>query len=408
MTGARDALVIGAGPAGSAAAARLAARGFSVLLCDRASFPRDKLCGEFLSPECRGYFRELGVEEGILAREGCVIESVRFETDAAGRVERPLPGSGIGLSRRALDQTLAEEARRRGVEVRFGTRVSAVRTASRGSGAFPLFEADLVGGNGVEPVAARSVVDASGRSGGVRSPEDAFPRSSNESPGRRVAFQRHFRGPSEPVVEIYPFSGGYCGVAPVEDDRINVCFLGNTGDLRAAGGTAEAMLERAGEQNPSLAGRLASLEPAEERFRGASGFRFRRVRPSAPDRLIAGDAAAFIAPLCGDGIAMALRGALLAADVLESFLERRTTWDECRRAHRIRWRREFESRIRLGRILQEILTCPPGCAGLLHAARLWPGLADRLIQGTRGRGYRASGSPAFPSSSSAARDRSTR
>ena len=62
-----DVIVVGAGPAGSSLAARLAATGIRVLLADQSRFPRAKLCGEFISPECIGKLSDLGVLDSVIA-----------------------------------------------------------------------------------------------------------------------------------------------------------------------------------------------------------------------------------------------------------------------------------------------------------------------------------------------------
>ena len=125
-----DVAIVGAGPAGSSAAIRLAANGFSVLLVEQKKFPREKLCGEFISPECLTHFSELGVMSEINAAEGTdLTQTVFFARNGKG-VAVPSEWFGdtgslaLGLSRAEMDARLLEGARLTGVEIREETTVT--------------------------------------------------------------------------------------------------------------------------------------------------------------------------------------------------------------------------------------------------------------------------------------------
>ena len=105
-----DVAIAGGGPAGSALAIHLARAGRRVMLFERDRFPRDKLCGEFLSPEARALLLELGCLDEVLASGAVPIRRARF-TSVRGRIlEFPLPGEGLGISRAALDGILFRQA----------------------------------------------------------------------------------------------------------------------------------------------------------------------------------------------------------------------------------------------------------------------------------------------------------
>ena len=115
-----DVVVIGAGPAGATAACMLGERGHRVLLVDRASFPRAKVCGCCLAPGGQGVLRSLGLDE--LVDEGVPLDTTIVH--GAGRsTTLRFPGS-VTLSRERLDPALIEAARRRGVEFRPRTRAT--------------------------------------------------------------------------------------------------------------------------------------------------------------------------------------------------------------------------------------------------------------------------------------------
>ena len=115
-------LIAGAGPAGASAAIRLALDGFSVTLAEREKFPREKLCGEFISPECFRHFRELGVFENMLAAGGDRIRETVFYAPGGKSVSVPSEWfneteSALGLSRAEMDFQLLERAGSVGVNV---------------------------------------------------------------------------------------------------------------------------------------------------------------------------------------------------------------------------------------------------------------------------------------------------
>lgn len=410
-----DVVIVGAGPAGSALAVRLAAAGRSVLLCDRKPFPRDKLCGEFLSPEAKIYLHDLGMEERLrrAVRDLRVpeIRSVHLSIGRERSLTRSLPSPGLGLSRRVLDQLLVEEARERGALWLAPCVVRSVHAREgRGSreedeprrGREKVFVVNAVAEEGRREFQARAVVNAGGHRSGLADGKPGTGESKRGEGARGlVSFKRHWReaasgdrragtgrdqaDPAE-CVEVFPFPGGYCGISPVEGGRRNVCLIGRVSDLRRCGGTGETMLRFAATRNPALSERLSRLgTPETEKFLGDSGFRISpRSRPQGRGTCLpVGDAAGRIAPLCGDGISMALRSARIAAERLEWYLEGRSSWEEALRSYARAWSREFGARIRLGYALHLALTRPGPCRLLLGAGRAWPPLVDSLIVRTR-------------------------
>ena len=120
-------MIAGAGLAGGSLALRLAKGGARVALLDPAGFPRDKLCGEFLSPECWGVFDRLGLTEAVIQLGYHPIHRVRITTPRGRVLESEFTGAdglpGIGLSRAALDDLIVRTARAAGVTVLEKTRV---------------------------------------------------------------------------------------------------------------------------------------------------------------------------------------------------------------------------------------------------------------------------------------------
>lgn len=293
-----DIAVIGAGPAGSAAAITAARAGQRVLLIDKDEFPRHKVCGEFVS------FESTRLLESLLGHDLKAyprIHNVRlFRGDAvhAGT----LRAQAFSVSRYDLDAMLVNAALTSGVGVRTGCRVLGVSSAD---GEFAI-ETDR------DEFRARHVVNAAGRWSELR--ED---RSLPEE--RWIGVKQHFAEATPPAsTDLYFFDGGYCGVQPVATDRVNVSALVKAQVAR----TTTEVIER----SPSLTQRSQAWTPVTDLITTAP-IVFGVPHPVSSGMANVGDAAAFIDPFLGDGIAIALQTGALAArclvsESLESYRQR--------------------------------------------------------------------------------------
>jgi flavin-dependent dehydrogenase len=392
-----DLLIAGAGPSGAALACRMARRGYRVMLCDRSGFPRDKLCGEFLSPEAVAYLRRLGLDRAAWA-DAAPIRRAALAVGGLRPAEIDLPRAGIGLRRAVLDERIVEEARRRGALWHPRTRVARARARVGGrwedSSATPpgrveLFRVELLAGGARRDVLARAVVNAGGRLSGLA--PRGLPNGGRR--GRRaVAFRRHYGCRSRAArsewieggkVALFAFREGYAGVAPAGGEVVNLCFLATPERLRRAGGTAERLLAEASKENPWLRATLAELVPEGDGFISTGGIAFGPARAQAGRLLEVGDAGGMIAPAVGDGIAMALRSSEIAAEHLEAFLAGRAEWEAALAGYRRRRRREFGGRVRLARAMESLILRPRGGGLLLRALRAAPPVGAWLFRRTR-------------------------
>ncbi len=376
--------IIGGGPAGSALAALLARAGERPVLLERDRFPRAKLCGEFLSMETQALLGRIGCLDAVRALGPAAITGARFFSPSGRKVEFELGAQAWGLSRMALDEALFRHAQRCGALAFEGASVTRLEQSDGGA----LLEVEW-SPPGEAPVKrllrAGRVVAAYGRRSGLDrplgreflrrlSPFAAYKRRHAFIPGAEACAE-NLRG----KVEMHLFDGGYCGVSMVEGDAVNVCFLAEQRVLSAAGPSlrrdARGFLSGL---SPSLRSRLEALSPDGEPL-AAAQLTFTEKEPSSGAILFIGDAAGMIAPLCGDGQAMALESAVLLAELMQSAGGRElpALWDDI-------WRRRFSSRLRAGRWLQELLRRPVAAEAAVRLLRPWPGLAKSLLVATRG------------------------
>jgi len=370
-----DVIVIGGGLAGCSAAGQLAERGHDVLLLEQATYPRHKLCGEFLSPEAQDSFRRLGVLNEVRAAGAHPMTQARLTGPSGTTVEHELPGTALGLSRYRLDEMLFDRARTLGAEGRTGTKVTGVEGS--------LAEGFTVRA-GSDSVEGRLVLGAYGRRGVLDRTLDR-PFLQQHSP--YVAFKAHYTGDLRDVagtIEIHAAPGGYCGLGCVENDRLNACWIGQTSALKDAGGTPTGMLEQALYKNPALRERMSGLSRASERFEAVSQVPLMPKEQFVNDVCMIGDAAGMIAPLCGDGMAMALSAADLVVPLADDLLSGSRSPAAFRSAYETQWQRQFGRRLRLGRWVHAAAFRPAATRALLATCRVLPPLSRWLIRATRG------------------------
>jgi flavin-dependent dehydrogenase len=377
--GAVDVVVVGGGLAGCSAALSLALSGRSVALYEAKTYPHDKVCGEFLSPESEHYLSRLGVLPAIEQYQPTRISRARIVAPSGIAWSGTFRGAGLGISRRTLDAALAAQARSAGVALYEGAPVSDV------SGS--LTDGFLIRArtpDGVHEVRARAVVGAYGKRGSL---DRTLDRDSRQVRTPFVGLKAHFSGSTPGAcVDLYPFPGGYCGLSEVEARRVNACLLVRQDVfLRAAGQPAdvERFVAWMARQNRSLGDWLQRAQRISPEWLSISQVSFAQKRAVERDVLMAGDTAGLIAPLAGDGMSMALHGGLLAADWLGRFLRGDADADAVRRGYAADWRRAFTGRLRLGRLLQAVLLRPRLLETGLALLNVVPALGDYFVTHTR-------------------------
>lgn len=368
-----DVIVAGAGPAGAIAALVLARAGARVLILDRSTFPRDKLCGDTINPGAVRFLRDLGYAGGPLTsgyrlRGMCVTGPTasvtsRYEADAAG----------ISVRRRDLDEWLLDAAIQAGV--RFEP-----RTIVRG----PLFDDANGQVRGV-------VLSTQGRSADVRMPalmviaadgrRSVLARLADlRAPAARIrrwAFGTYATGVAgmSDLGEMHIRAGSYCGLAPLDPDLVNICVV-----TTPAPGTRDAMhaIREVVARDPALSKRLACASfEGPSKVLGPLAADVRAV--GVPGLLLAGDAAGFVDPMTGDGIHLAMQGAQLAALEALRAMETGQFRDAVTRLAQAR-RRQFGSKLQFNRMLRGLVQAPSLVDLASRAARIAPSVLHRAVQ----------------------------
>lgn len=297
-----DALVIGGGLAGAAAAIGLAEAGARVTLVERASGPHDKVCGAFLSGEAVALLDRLGVGDVLAAAPA--IDRLALESGGR-RARADLPFTARGLSRLVLDEALLARAEALGVGILRGERVEGI-------------DADgtrrLVRLSGGRTLAAPHVVLATGKHdlrGHPRPLADADPMVGiKQTFAPSAAGREALAG----TIALALFEGGYAGLQMVEGGRANLCLAMRESRLRAAGGPT-GIVAAAIRESVLLAQAIGDAAPIDARPLAVARVPYGYVRRAgvADGVYAVGDQAGVIPSFCGDGMAIALHSGLGAA-----------------------------------------------------------------------------------------------
>jgi flavin-dependent dehydrogenase len=290
------ALIAGAGPAGCAAAIRLAAGGVRPLLIERSEGPRDVVCGGFLGWDAIAALRRLGVDAAALGAPS--ITRLRLVTER-GQFEAPLPRPAAGLSRRTLDPVLQAAAEAAGAELLRGRSIRAADPDLR--------RLRLEDGEEIE---GEALLIATGKHELRGVERDAALAAAPLGLRASVAGAPDLEG----YIELHLFDGGYAGALLQEDGTANLCLSVSRARLKAAGGV-EPLLAALGDEVPALRRRLEGgvLTP----WSAVAGVPYGwRARGTADGVYRLGDQAAVIASLAGDGIAIALESGIAGAEAV--------------------------------------------------------------------------------------------
>lgn len=308
-----DILIAGAGPAGSSAAIHLATHGLSVLLVEQKKFPRPKLCGEFISPECQDHFEKLGVARSINCSDPASISETVFYSSRGHQVTVPSNWFGgrmaLGLSRAVMDELMLRRAAEVGVEVIEGASVVG-----------PRIKTDSVHGlrikTGIDELEFQAplTIDATGR---ARILARKLNHGHKHKP-KLIAFKAHFQNTrvAPGACEIYFYNGGYGGLSSIESGESNLCFIISADQVKRCNSDPERVMREMVMQNPRAAYTLGHAITSSE-WLSASWESFGRQSPAPAKGLLAiGDAASFIDPFTGSGMLMAMESGELAAEVI--------------------------------------------------------------------------------------------
>ncbi|WP_291128650.1 NAD(P)/FAD-dependent oxidoreductase [Flavobacterium sp. UBA7682] len=363
-------VIIGGGLAGLTAAIHLRKLNIAVTLVEKNTYPKHKVCGEYISNEVVPYFQWLNIAVEDLRPTD--ISKLQFSTVSGKTINTVLPLGGFGVSRYALDNFLYQKALADGCHVihesveniHFDNDKFTIITSSGTT-----IQTDLV----IGAFGKRSNIDIQ------------LSRKFMQQKSPWLAVKAHYEGsfPND-VVGLHNFKGGYCGVSKVEENRINICYLASYKTFKEHK-NSDGYQKEALEQNPHLKNIFKNTKLLFEKPLTISQISFEPKLPVENHILMIGDTAGLIHPLCGNGMAMAIHSAKIAAEVIDDYIHQRIkTRAQLEKNYTQHWNQTFKSRLKTGRLLANILLKPKLSHIVFRIVMIAPFLLPMIIKKTHG------------------------
>lgn len=364
-------LVIGGGLAGLVSSILLAKKGVEVHLIEKKAYPFHRVCGEYLSNEALDFLKK----HELLPERNDLPQIKTFElSDTRGNISRiPLDLGGFGISRYVLDEWMYQRALQEGVQIRTSTQVNEIEYL-KNEDQFVLTLSDH------SSIRADFVIGAHGKRSKL---DKMLKREFIEKRSPYLGVKYHIRTEFDrDCVALYNFQGGYCGLNAIEEDKFNLCYLGDRNQLRQYG-SVEAMEKEVLHKNPILKKIWESSEFIFEKPEVITEINFEPKSPVENHVLMAGDSAGLITPLCGNGMAMAIHAGKLAAEAI-IYGKSRLRVEEM---YRTNWNDEFEKRLWVGRQAQKLFGSGKSSGFARKLIQTIPPLAKIIIRNTHGKPF---------------------
>lgn len=360
----QNVIIVGGGPAGASTGFFLARAGVDVTIIDRARFPRDKTCSEYMSPQASRILDRMDAVEALRTAGAAELSGMRVHAPngatihgefAASHGFRGYSDHGLAVRRTILDSILLDKARDAGVRVLESTRVTdllrdskgrvtGVVTSSSGSKPVERRAALVVGADGLRSVVGR-------RLGLIK--VGGWPR--------RIALVTHYSGVEglREFGEMHVDRGGYCGFADVGNGLTNVAVVVPVSRAAEVAVDKTEFLESWIAERPQLA-KMFTRATRTDPVRATGPFASSAKRGWSPGVALVGDAADFFDPFTGEGIYTALRGGEMLSDFAAEAVRASTrqTADASLRAYEKARRSEFAGKWKVERLVGTAIAFP--------------------------------------------------
>lgn len=372
-----DVLVIGGGPAGASCAIELARSGAKVAVVEKRAFPREVVCGEFLSHEVLSALGHFEVYEEFLSLGPQSISTFAFVPERSMPVFRPLGFPAAAVKRSLLDGLLLKKARACGATVLQPAEAASINRREDG------FDVVVKTATGNQVLSAKNVAAAYGRSSVLdKNLHRDFANIRSGMTGIKYHVPgRMFKEFPEDQIRMYSSRGIYCGVNRVSDNEVTLCYLTRAED-RTPWESLRVLLERNQSFRDLFRGDpLAELESLPRYGTGNIFFGKRHLVENGV--FMTGDAAGVIGPLAGDGIGMAVESGRLLAEVLLRCAKMGADKPQTERLYETEWRGRFAVRLRTAAFLQGLAINALSANAGVVLMTAFPGLLDAMIRTTR-------------------------
>ncbi len=361
-----DIIIAGGGLAGLTAA-NILGRDFKVLLIDPDDYPRHKLCGEYLSAEVEKLLKDIDID--LNKATNVRIDKLLFSTQNGNAIHQKLPLGGYGISRFHLDHLLFKN-----IDQSVDVKKDKVIEVNNKLNYFEVVTKD-------QKFTCKQVIMATGKRSVL---DKSLSRDfvQRKSPWLGVKCHYEFDMPLDQV-ELHNFEGGYAGLSKVENGNVNLCYLATFESFKKYK-DIDSFNREVLSQNPRLVHFFNNAEPCWEKPIAISQISFDHKKAVENDIMMIGDTAGLIHPLCGNGMAMAIHSAAIAARCIMPFLIDNVSREQCLQDYQQQCKEAFHSRLRVGHWLQRLFLNPTATRLGLGVVKNVPSLLPLIIRKTHG------------------------
>jgi flavin-dependent dehydrogenase len=364
-------IIIGGGLAGLCSALHLSKYGKKVLLIEKNSYPKHKVCGEYISNEVLPYLQYLDInpfEFGAVK-----ISDFQLSTTKNKCINAKLPLGGFGISRYTLDFELYKKAIKNNVtvlqdlvlDIKFTKDEFEIQTKENEH-----FTAKIC----IGAFGKRSLLDVN------------LKRSFIKKKSPYLGVKIHVKGKhNQNLVALHNFNGGYCGVSKVENETINLCYISSFSSFKKYK-NIEEFQEKEVFKNQFLKEIFGNSKPLFSQPLSISQISFEKKNPVENHMIMAGDAAGMIHPLCGNGMSMAIQAAQLAAPLILRYLNGQIpNRKQLEKQYIGRWNKQFKWRLKTGHFIAMLFRKQKIANLLLYLLKKIPFLLPVIIKQTHGK-----------------------
>lgn len=365
-----DILIIGGGLSGLISARLLALEGLSVALIEKNVYPFHRVCGEYISNEVKPFLESIHCFPHDLHPTS--INHLTITAPSGFSLHTKLDMGAFGISRYAFDHFLKLRAQEAGATIVEGEQIAAIEQIEEGFLCTSLSHHTYKGKLVIGAQGKRSLIDKQ------------LQRSFIHQRSPYVGIKYHIRTTHpDDLIALHNFQDGYCGISKVENNTFCLCYLTTRENLRKHGSIVK-MEEAILYQNPFLKKIFTESEFLFEAPEVINEISFEAKSLTDQQVVFCGDAAGMIAPLCGNGMAMAIHSAKLLS---ESIILNKDTLNESAiyKDYERKWKANFKNRLWIGRTVQKLFGRNLTTEISLRLLALFPPLLRWIIAKTHGK-----------------------
>ncbi len=369
--------IVGGGLAGLSLSILLSKGGYKTILFEKEKYPFHKVCGEYISLESWGFIERLGLNLSALGLP--IIKKLVVSSADKNVIETKLDLGGFGISRFFLDSELKKIALGTGVTIFEETKVTGISFDDE------IFSVQYNGGEVFSKMVAGSF--------GKRSNLDVkwnrdFVKQKPNKLNNYIGVKYHVKSDlRSDTIALHNFKDGYCGISKIENGESCLCYLTTANNLKRSRNSIKEMEKEVLYKNRFLEKIFTGSEFIFEEPVTISQISFDKKQQVENHVLMLGDAAGMIAPLCGNGMSMALHSSKIAFESMNLFLEGKITRKEMENNYTKSWKEQFERRLRNGRMIQRFFGKEKLTNFFISIIKPFPFIINLLVKATHGKTF---------------------